>query len=427
MKNEHCITPLADDYVAVCKSPSPKDVYLYSPGICVMKSGRIVITMDISGAGMDIVPGVKYEGKRKDGSTFSWQGRVYISDDGGKTWTHTANYPLLHARPFLDGDTLYIVGHAEDLSVIRSDDGGLTWTKPEFFTQGENWHQAPCNVLYKNGYIYLVMERHKKNVKRSWVSTLSPFLMRGKLGTDLTKKENWTFASEIVFKDFVDSDKIEYFGIPFLLTEKEESTELAPHRYTAPLGWLESNVVQFTDPRHPLYDPTGHTFHIWARANTERTNIAAMLKVVENPDGTMTSMLETAPSGKTMVFVPCPGGQMKFHILYDDVTELYWLLSTQSTDSMVKLEDMEDDRYGLPDNERQRLTLHFSKNCIDWCFAGLVAAGKTQRQARHYASMAIDGEDLCILSRSGDEEAATAHNGNVITFHRVKNFRGLVY
>jgi hypothetical protein len=41
--------------------------------------------------------------------------------------------------------------------------------------------------------------------------------------------------------------------------------------------------------------------------------------------------------------------------------------------------------------------------------------------------MLIDGEDLCIVSRSGDEHARTAHDGNIITFHRVRNFRSLVY
>ena len=41
--------------------------------------------------------------------------------------------------------------------------------------------------------------------------------------------------------------------------------------------------------------------------------------------------------------------------------------------------------------------------------------------------MDIDGDDLVILSRSGDENAQSAHNGNIVTFHRVKDFRGLVY
>jgi hypothetical protein len=41
--------------------------------------------------------------------------------------------------------------------------------------------------------------------------------------------------------------------------------------------------------------------------------------------------------------------------------------------------------------------------------------------------MLIDGEDLCIVSRSGDEQARSAHDGNIVTFHRVRNFRSLVY
>jgi hypothetical protein len=81
----------------------------------------------------------------------------------------------------------------------------------------------------------------------------------------------------------------------------------------------------------------------------------------------------------------------------------------------------------LPNNERRRLQLHFSKNMIDWCFAGLVAVGPAEHASRHYASMAIDGDDSVILSRSGDQRAKSAHDGNLITFHRVEDFRELVY
>ena len=118
---------------------------------------------------------------------------------------------------------------------------------------------------------------------------------------------------------------------------------------------------------------------------------------------------------------------MRFHILYDDKTKLFWLLSTQATDSMTRAEKLDKERFNLPYDERQRMVLHFSKNLVDWCFAGLVAKGDSPKQARHYACMDIDGDDLIILSRSGDADAKSAHDGNIITFHRVKNFRDLVY
>jgi len=86
-----------------------------------------------------------------------------------------------------------------------------------------------------------------------------------------------------------------------------------------------------------------------------------------------------------------------------------------------------ENRFNLPNNERHRLQLHFSKNMIDWCFAGLVTAGATPPESRHYASMVIDGDDLHVLARSGDSRAKSAHDGNLITFHTVKDFRKLVY
>ena len=94
---------------------------------------------------------------------------------------------------------------------------------------------------------------------------------------------------------------------------------------------------------------------------------------------------------------------------------------------MTRADRLPDKRYNLPNNERRRLVLHFSRNCIDWCFAGLVAVGPADDASRHYATMLIDGDDLHVMSRSGDERAKTAHDGNLITFHTVRGFRGLVY
>ena len=48
---------------------------------------------------------------------------------------------------------------------------------------------------------------------------------------------------------------------------------------------------------------------------------------------------------------------------------------------MIHPDRMEPDRYNLPNKERHILALHFSRNCVDWCFAGVVARGDTPRQA----------------------------------------------
>ncbi len=411
------VRPLAQDYVAVYESPDPGHVYCYTPGLARLDNGRLVATMDRGGSGV-----------KKDEP----RGRVFTSDDHGRTWTHRTDFPFIHARPFVAGASLYVLGHAGDLRVIRSDDGGVTWSAPAKLTDGQSWHQSACNVHYAHGCVYLVMERRVTGLIKSWaVGELAPILMRAKVGDDLTRRESWTFASELSFRNTIPNVEkdpaIDFFGVPFFPAAYPKGSLPAPHRNSAPIGWLETNVVQFKDPDHFWFDPKGETFHLWARAHTGGTGYAAIAKVVENDDGSMTTSLESVPSGKKMLFVPCPGGQMRFHVLYDEPTKLFWLLSSQATDSMTRAERLPADRFNLPNNERHRLQLHFSKNMIDWCFAGMVAVGGSPRESRHYASLIVDGDDLCVLSRSGDAHAQDAHNGNLITFHRVKNFRSLVY
>jgi hypothetical protein len=415
--------PLANDYVTVYESPDPAAVFCYSPGICRCAGGRLVATLDIGGPGVAGLPGPK---ARTGDMGLHNQGKVFTSDDHGRTWTWRGDFPFWHARPFVAGSSLYILGQDGDLVIMRSDDDGASWGPAVRLTEGETWHQAPCNVHYARGHVYLVMERLLYTDVRGWTpSVLAPILMRGRIDADLTWRENWTFADPVAFRDLVSTEELRYVAVPFFESRRSEPVAVAPGRSSAPIGWLETNVVQFVDPDHTWYDPAGRTFHLWARCHTGGTGYAAIAKVVEQEDGSLLTLPETAPSGQTAVLVPCPGGQMKFHILYDEVTALFWLLSSQATDSMTRADRLPADRYGLPNNERHRLQLHYSRNCIDWCFAGLVAVGDSPRQARHYASMVIDGADLHVLSRSGDGRAANAHNGNLITFHTVPDFRGL--
>lgn len=431
----HGIKPLAQNHVVVCESPDPYQIFTYSPGLCRLPSGRLITTTDWGGPGVDMLPGQKMS---LDGGNHFWQGRVYISDDQGNTWRLVTTFTFMHARPFVAGDKLYVLGHANDLRIICSTDDGETWSDMHQLTNGEYWHQAPCNVHYANDCVYLVMEqRTRQNIRTWYVGEMAPVLMRARVTDDLLNRLSWTFASRLPFYDVIDNQldcpQLNWHGIPFFFCPYPAggNADEEPQRNCAPIGWLETNVVQFVDPYHYWTDPDGKTFHLWMRAHTGGTGYACIAKVVEQGEypgtGAMITMVAQAPSGKNVLYIPCPGGQMKFHVLYDDQTRLYWLLSTQATDSMTKAKYLPINRFNLPNNERRRLQLHFSKNMFDWCFAGLVAVGKVEHASRHYASMVIDGEDLLTLSRSGDKRAKSAHDGNLITFHRIKAFRDLVY
>lgn len=422
-ENPHRITPLANDYAVVSRSPAPKTTYCYTPGICRLPSGRLVVTCDWGGPDMKKVDLI---------------GHVYLSDDHGKTWRARAGFPFLHARPFLADGKLYILGHRGRLCVVRSDDDGETWSAPSWLTDaaGGGWHQSACNVWYTRGNVYFVMEHSTPDpLKRSngWgVNRLEPVLMRAKEKADLTQSASWTFAKSFCFTDIFDGDRnpqFPYMGIPWYKSFTEYPAGRLPKGKACgqPVGWLETNVVQMQDPDQEWYDPSGSTFHLFMRSNTAGSGYAVLAKVVEQADGSMQTMLEEAPSGVKTLFVPMPGGQMRFHVLWDEQTKLFWLLSTQTRNTMCRHDRMPKDRYNLPYDERQRLQLSFSRNMMDWVFAGLVAQGETTIESRHYAAMAIDGDDLCVVSRSGDKDAKSPHDTDMITFHRISDFRSLVY
>jgi len=389
---------LADDYITVFRSPDPRRVYAYTPGLLRLPSGRLIATLDLGGPGVIELPGPK--ALRGEGP-HAWQGRILISDDDGLSWRETAKFPFFHARPFLAGSSVYVLGHAGDLTIIRSDDEGETWSAPVQFTQNEWWHQSACSVVHARGHVYLVMEKLIGPPNRTKCATLAPVVMAGREEADLTDRAQWRFSEEKMYVELAAGASL--IGVPF-----RSGSGFTP-------GWLEANLVAVYDPAHPWYDPEFRTFYLFMRAANAPPNLACIARVQEHPDGTMRLTHATMPTGSPIAYIPCPGGHMKFYILYDPLSRLYWLLSSQSTDS-----------FSGP-FERHRLALHYSKNLVDWQMAGMVAMGPSPGQARHYASMVVSGDDLLILSRSGTAAAKSAHDGDIISLHRVERFRELVY
>lgn len=426
------IAPLAQDFISVVTSPEPHRVFCYTPAAIRLPDGALLVTMDYGGPGIpDYFPDQPFVrlAPRKDHfiGPGCILGRSLRSEDDGRTWDGSHFYPFCHARPFVAGGALYILGHCGDLMISRSDDMGRTWSPPRQLTRGQRWHQSACNVWLEGGRIYLVMEKVVYDDMTCWpVQAMAPVTLRARVTDDLTRPESWTFAQAPAFRDVVRGGDLDGFGVPFYPEGDRGVVEVAPGTFAPPMGWLESNIVRILDPGHYWYDPTGRTLHIFMRMHTGGTGYCAVMAVHENEDGSMDTRPVLAPSGKRHIFLPMPGGQMRFHMLYDEPSGLYWLLSTQAVDSMRRPECLTDGRY-LGYNERSRMQLHFSRNCVDWCFAGIVAMGEREGCSRHYASMAVDGEDLLIASRTGDERAHSSHDTNIISLHRVRNFRSLVY
>lgn len=329
------------------------------------------------------------------------------------------------------------------------------------------------------------------------VGLLAPVLLRAAVDSDLTQEASWTQSSALTFAGDVSTTgptaglppllpgyrenfgatrsdtyasflanpvfpsitpaypAIHQFGIPFFPQTFPYRGNMGPNEPsepTTPIGWLEGHVVQITDEDHALYEDTSTTksYHLFMRTTTGKTNYAAIAKVVEQgttsngawQPGTMTTSVVKAPSftvnggmvtGKTLLFLPFPGGHQRFHVLYDQPDSnvpnsgYYWMVGSQAVDSMTKYGEIPDGLFKSALQHRYRMVLYFSKNMVDWCFAGVVAATNDPQQSRSEASMAVHGADLVFLARSADANASSAHDNNMITFHRVQGFRDLVY
>ena len=373
----------------IAESPDADSIYLYTPGITEGFDGRLVVAIDYGGPGT-----AKLDGPTSDFGDFKAgnQIRVLLSDNRGRSWRESpARIPMMHEILFKAGNALYMIGHSGRLLITRSDDNGESWSDLSVLCPEPRWHQSCTAVDIYNGKVTLVYEKWVAD-KHPWPG-VGPVLMQADENADLTKAENWRFSK--LYNPDADMDAARPSGIPL----------------TAPghAGMLETNVIRVYDEKNPFYDP--NSVVLMARASTGWPDIGVMLKGSTLPDGSLQIGRLHKNEGE-VYFTHIPGGDLKFYVLYDPQTKLYWLLHSQIDGRM---------------NGRRRLALSFSPDLIRWTFAGLVAVGPADNAARHYATMIINGDDILIVSRSGDERAKGAHDGNLVTFHRVKNFRKLVY
>jgi hypothetical protein len=388
--SRNCGALVAGEQV-IATSPQPDSIFLYTPGIVEGFDGRYVVAVDYGGPGTYTLDGPKSDfGDYKAGN----QIRILLSDDKGRTWRETsARIPMMHEILFKAGRSLYMVGHSGRLLVTRSDDNGESWSEPAVLCPEPRWHQSCTAVDHHDGKVTLVYEK--------WVAQphpwpgVGPVLMQAREDEDLTQASNWKFSE--LYNPDEDMEAARPSGIPV-------NAPGSP-------GMLETNVVRVYDPQRPFYDSTGRSVVLMARASTGFPDIGVMLRGYEREDGSLAIGRLHKNDGE-VYFTHIPGADLKFYVLYDPETCLYWLLHSQIDGRM---------------NGRRRLALSYSPDLLRWTFAGLVAVGPTDHSARHYATMIIDGDDLCIVSRSGDERARTAHDGNIVTFHRVRRFRDLVY
>ena len=374
---------LAQDYVVVAESPDEDTVYAGSPGLARLPAGEIVAS---------------YEWFRPAPLKESLpnQTEVKVSPDGGRSWEPRGRTDIIWPSTFAYGDALYMIGNrrkTREVSISRSTDGGYRWT-PEVAVCSRRSHGAPTAITFRDGHVYRAFETcpvtgRSGGGRSSWES----FVMAGDLSEDLLDPSAWRASPTLRFPGAPP-------GINTRAYPPETGTEDC---------WIEGNVISVRGRLRNIL-----RVHICGRATI---GIAAICELED--DGRDMDY-------RFVQFCPMPGGQCKFHIVFDEVSGLFWATVNTPVDTLSPVEERlrEIGFRGIPGNERRIMMLIYSMDAQNWFQAGCVAMSRKMLDAFSYGSNLIDGDDLLVLSRTS-VNGCDQHNTNLITFHRVKSFRDL--
>jgi hypothetical protein len=307
--------------------PERTNTYLGSPSLVRLPDGVLLASHDYFGKGCPR----NHEGEESLTS-------IYRSEDEGVTWvnvTHIMN--CYWSTLFTLEDVVYILGVSQQYGSIvirRSEDGGFTWTHPAdeksgllfpggYYHEPPNYHCAPVPVLRWNGRIYKGFEdlfpvQHGPGFQACVISAPED--------ADLLDAANWTIGNKL---------KFDPAWLPAALGQPDQP------------GWLEGNLV--AGPDGQLWD---------------------ILRFKSKPLCDFAAMVQVSADGKALSFDPAtgfihfPGGETKFTIRYDEVTQTYLSLVNNNTDPAWP-------------NQRNMLSLSTSKNLRDWRVAKTLMADDT--------------------------------------------------
>ncbi|MBR5527595.1 MAG: exo-alpha-sialidase [Clostridia bacterium] len=304
---------------------------------------------------------------------------IFRSDDDGKTWHHVSDLmPCFWPKLFIHRGDLYVLACSceyGDLLISRSCDGGKTFCAPVALLRGSGGkkgncgvHKNPQNVFYHGGRIYETLEwgtwENKEYGHAAMVMSCSE-------DDDLLVPENWSFTEPVKFDHF--APEISHLKKPVMTIEGTLTL--------SPCGKL-LNIMRFGMRDHVLAYEVNTEHH---EAPLKYHGIIKM--------------------GVTFA---------KFMIKFDDVSGKYYSVASKTHD-------------GCPDYARNYLVLLCSPDLENWTVERELFDFRhidAEKVGLQYIDFSFDGDDIIYLCRTAINDAASFHDSNYSTFHRICNFRG---
>ncbi|NQT83526.1 exo-alpha-sialidase [bacterium] len=361
--------PLAQDYVVAFRVPHKHAVM--GPAMAVLPDGKYVAAVEI-----------------KDYARNTLYIAVLLSQDKGKTWEKVCEKPWASAHLFLYDNRLYMFTRptsGNGVWVTATSDEGRNWAEPVEVIKGIP-AAGHAGVVVRDGWLYCAITTVKKMGA-----------IACNLGKGLLNPEAWIESN---------------------LAEMPIPDALVSGSFTDGLGAVHMRTVEGN-----IVDVYGRMLLI-ARAciNHYGTQNMAAVFDLKNENGKLTLTF-------TQLY-PLPGGQNRFHILWDEPSQLFWMASTYATNSQdlihaaKRFPDYKPSPWHPLREDRRILMLSYSLDSLNWFQAGCIAKAEKMNQAFNSPILAIDGKDMIILSRTS-LNAGNFHDADLATFHRVRDFRSL--
>ncbi len=351
--------------------PAAEKQYVGSPTLLALGDGVLLAAHDLFGPGTGFDTAV-----------------VHRSEDDGTTWRAVATlHGQFWSTLFQHDGALYLLGTARqngDVVIRRSDDGGLTWTDPVDEARGllrrGRYHCAPTPVLEHRGRLWRAFEDLEGPGDATWGRSFRAGMLSATVDADLLDARSWTDTG------FLASDPSWLDGTV--------------------VGWLEGNAV--VTPDGELVD---------------------LLRVdVPTPDPCYAAVIRVGADGTTLDFDPAtgframPGSITKFTVRWDERSGRYWSLVNHVPDPAAT-------SVGL--RSRNTVQLVSSPDLDRWDLGPvLLHHDDDQVHAFQYVDWVVDGDDILFVSRTAFDDdaggAASFHDTNFLTFHRVERFRDTV-
>ena len=303
---------------------------------------------------------------------------IFRSDDDGKSWHYVSELmPSFWGKLFIHKGELYMLScntEYGDLLIGRSTDGGKTFCAPTVLLRGLGGksgqcgvHKNPQNVFVHNGRIYETLEWGNWANKEFGHAAM---VMSCSVDDDLLVAENWSFSEPVKFDHF--------------------APEIADLQ--KPVMTIEGTLT---------LDPSGKLLNIMRFGKRE---YALAYEVdTKNPEAPL----------KYHSIKKMGVAFSKFMIKFDEISGKYYTVASKLYE-------------GCPDYARNYLVLMSSLDLEEWKIEKELFDFRQfdpEKVGLQYIDFSFDGDDIIYLSRTAINAAASFHDSNYSTFHRIENFR----